>query len=306
MELAREGVVLAGVLTNPDSPRGRGGRPEPTDVSVVASLFGARGAQALRPVPQLKPEKLDALARKAVAALKPDLLVSFAYGRIFGPRFLSLFPFGGINIHPSLLPKFRGATPIPAVILACEQETGVTIQKLAPEMDAGDILAQEIIPLTGRETTASLSGTGAQKGAILLKEVMRSFIAGTLRAVPQEGAPSFCSRIAKEDGLIDWTLSAVEIDAHIRAYTPWPLSWTSCHGVNLFILEAAPYTGAFPAAGSSVPGAVLGAVKAAGILVQTGSGILAVTRLQHQAKKPLDWKSFLNGAKGFPGSVLGI
>jgi methionyl-tRNA formyltransferase len=253
----------------------------------------------------LKPEKLDAQAREAVAALKPDLLASFAYGRIFGPKFLSLFPLGGVNIHPSLLPKFRGATPIPAAILACEQETGVTIQKLVPETDAGDILAQEIIPLTGKETTASLSGVAAQKGAFLLKELIRSLIAGTLRAVPQEGAPSFCSRIAKEDGLIDWTLSAVEIDARIRAYTPWPLSWTSCQGQNLFILEAAPYAGALGAAESPVPGAVLGAGKAAGILIRTGSGILAVTRLQYQTKKPLDWRSFLNGAKGFAGSVLG-
>jgi methionyl-tRNA formyltransferase len=254
----------------------------------------------------LKPEKLDAPAREAAGALKPDLLASFAYGRIFGPKFLSLFPLGGINIHPSLLPKFRGASPIPAAILAGEQETGVTIQKLAPEMDAGDILARETFPLSGRETAASLSGTAARTGALLLKEVIRSFIAGTVRALPQEGAPSFCSRIAKEDGLIDWTLSAAALDARIRAYTPWPLSWTSCRGANLFILEAAPYAASSPAALGVAPGAVLGADKAAGILVQTGSGILAVTRLQYQTKKPLDWKSFLNGAKGFTGSVLGV
>jgi methionyl-tRNA formyltransferase len=303
MELAGEGIELAGILTNADSPRGRHGRSEPTEVSAAsASLSPLRLAKGLPPLPQLKPEKLDAAARNAVAALGADLLVSFAYGRIFGPKFLSLFLLGGLNIHPSLLPQFRGAAPIPAAILGGEKETGVTIQKLAPEMDAGDILAQERFPLTGKETTASLSEIAAQKGASLLKDAIRALAAGTIRLVPQEGPPSYCSLISKEAGLIDWNQGASVIDACIRAYTPWPLAWTVHRGMNLYLLEASPLEDSSPAAS---PGTVLGADKTRGILIQTGSGILAVTRLQYQTKKPLDWKSFLNGAKNLIGSLLG-
>jgi methionyl-tRNA formyltransferase len=167
----------------------------------------------------LKPEKLDATAREAVAALKPDLLVSFAYGRIFGPKFLALFPLGGINIHPSLLPKYRGPAPVPAVILGGETETGITIQRLAAEMDAGDILLQERFPLSGRETTEELSGIAARRVPALLRQVLVGLVRGDLRGKPQDHREaSYCSLISKEDGRIDWNRSAVDIDARI-----WPI-----------------------------------------------------------------------------------
>jgi methionyl-tRNA formyltransferase len=259
---------------------------------------------------QLKPEKLGRDAREAAAALAPDLLVSFAYGRLFGPRFLSLFPLGGINIHPSLLPKYRGASPIPAVILAGEKETGITIQYMAPEMDSGDILVQERFPLTGRETAASLSALAAEKSALLLPPLIRALAGGTVRAFPQKGEASYCSLISKDDGLIDWTLGARDIDARIRAYTPWPLAFTRHGDTALYILEAGvleagtPEAGT-PEAGEGRPGTVLSADKARGILIQTGAGLLAVSRLQYQTKKALFWKDFLNGAPGFIGARLG-
>jgi methionyl-tRNA formyltransferase len=287
-------IILAGLLTRADSPKGRSGRPDPTECAAAAQRLS---------IPILKPEKLDNAVREQTAVLKPDLLVSFAYGKIFGPQFLALFPLGGINIHPSLLPKYRGATPIPAAIINREPVTGITIQRLAAEMDSGDILMQEAVPLSGRETTADLSETMAHKAAELLPAAVRGIAGGTLRAQLQDnGAATYCSRIKKEDGLIDWNRSAAEIDAQIRAFDPWPLSWTMHGELMLFVLKAEALENGDNAA---APGRVLGKDKKKGILIQTGEGILAVSRLQYQTKKALEWQAFLNGARDFMGARLG-
>ena len=292
---------MAGLLTNPDSPKKRSGKPEPTD---CAAAF-----QRLSAAPVLKPEKLDGAARELVSALKPDLLVSFAYGKIFGPKFLALFPLGGINIHPSLLPKYRGPTPIPAAIINRETETGITIQKLAAEMDSGDILIQETVPLSGRETAGTLSETMAARAAELLPAALRGIAGETLPAREQDhGTAIYCSLILKENGIINWNLSAPEIDAQIRAYDPWPLSRTMHGDLELIILKAEAPEGKppLPPTGSRVlPGGVLGKDDKKGILIQTGDGILAVSALQYQTKKALDWKAFLNGARNFIGTRLG-
>lgn len=289
-----------GVLTNADSPRGRHGKLEPTEVGAAAEALSQEGAAGGRPsIPVLKPEKLDNKARAAIAALKPDLLVSFAYGRIFGPKFLSLFPMGGINIHPSLLPKYRGPTPIPQAILNRDTETGITIQRLAAEMDSGDILLQERIPLSGRETTASLSEELSRRAAALLPDTLRGIAAGTLSGRPQDhSVASYCGLLSKEDGRIDWTKSAAEIDAQIRAFTPWPLSWTMHGEQYLYILAAEMVSGAVS---ETTPGAILGIDRERGILIQTGDGILAVTMLQYRTKKALEWRAFLNGVRDFTG-----
>ena len=312
LEMEGKAVILTGLLTNPDSRRGRHGQLEPTDVSAAASaLDQIRLEKGLRPIIQLKCEKLDTKARNEVAGLSPDLLVSFAYGRIFGPRFLALFPLGGINIHPSLLPKYRGASPIPAVILAREKETGVCIQRLAEEMDAGEILTMERFALSGRETTFSLSETVSQKAAILLRELLPDFAVKAAAARPQEGEVTYCSQVEKEAGLIDWNKSAIEIETQIRAYTPWPLSFTRLGKETLYILEAQSpesYNETFPPerlTWGEIPGTVLAIDKKLGILIQTGDGILIVTRLQWQAKKALNWKEFSNGVRDFVGSKLG-
>jgi len=310
MELNGEGVVLSGLLTNPDRPRGHG-QAEPSDVSVAAALRDAdRKESGLPPIVQLKSEKLDGHAREQVAALSPDILVSFAYGRIFGPRFLALFPLGGVNIHPSLLPKYRGASPIPAVILAGEKKTGVCIQLLAAEMDAGDIIAEASLELSARETTQSLSEVSAITAAHLLRELLRDvcragedFASRIAAARPQEGEAVYCRQIKKEDGLIDWSKSAAQIDAQIRAYTPWPLSFTCRGNDTLIILEAEALEPSQSIA--AAPGTVLGTDKSRGILVQTGDGILAVSRLQWRTKKALDWKAFCNGERDFIGERLG-
>jgi methionyl-tRNA formyltransferase len=298
--------TLAGVLTNPDKPRGRSGVCEATEVAAASERYRAAFAEAgLRSFAVLKPETLGEQAREETAALRPDLLVCFAYGRIFGPKFMSLFPLGGINIHPSLLPKYRGASPIQEAVLNGDGFTGVSIQMIAPEMDTGNLLAQKTIALDGRETTESLSIRAAETAAALLGETLdRIAKAGNAGAgTPQEGEASYCSRIEKKSGVIDWNQGAGVIDRRIRAFTPWPLARTGHNGQILYILEAAPFAGQ-TAGNGALPGQVLGTDKKNGILIQTGDGILAVSRLQYQARKALSWEAFLNGARDFTGSRL--
>ena len=298
--LGPSGIELVGVLTNPDRPGRRGGKPEPSPVSAAASLLSeTRGG--LPPIPRFKPERLDCATLDLFADSAPDLLVSFAYGHIFSPEVLARFPLGGINIHPSLLPRHRGATPIQAAILNRDLETGVTIQTLAPEPDHGDILAQEKIPLCGRETTACLSRLAGEKAAVLLSRALPHIRDHGLDGVPQQGEVSYCSRIRKEDGVIDWSLSALQIDARVRAFTPWPLSWTRHKDRRLYVLEAAPVD----TKADGPAGAVLGVDRERGILVRTGEGAVFLTRLQYESKKALDFRSFLNGAGDILGAVLG-
>jgi methionyl-tRNA formyltransferase len=302
LEGAAGGFELAGILSSPDSPRGRHGKPEPAELAAAAAALAPRFREAGLPPPALlKPERLGGEARALAGALKPDLLISFAYGRIFGPKFLALFPLGGINIHPSLLPAYRGPSPISQAILNRDRETGISIQRLALEMDQGDILAREAFPLEGTETAAALSGEMARRAALLLPRVLRGLAAGTLEALPQDGGKaSYCRLLSREDGRIDWGGGAPDIEAQIRAYTPWPLSWTLDGDQRLYILKAGAVSG-----GEGAPGTVLDVDRERGILVQTGEGRLAVSVLQYGARKALGWKDFLNGARGFIGRRLG-
>ncbi len=283
---------IVGVLTNPPSTKGRHHELIPTDTGIAAAELG---------LPVLTPEHLDQAVRDQVASLKPDMLVCFAYGKIFGPKFLSLFSQGGINYHPSLLPLYRGCAPAQAAILNRESVTGLTVQRLALGMDEGDILVQEELPLSGTETAGSLLDDAAARGAELLVRAIDALAAGTAHPVPQDGSKAtYCTMLKKEDGRIDWTQSAADIDARIRAYSPWPGAFTSAGGVQLKLLKAAVYNGSND--GSAGPGTVIGVDKKAGILIQTGCGVLAVTELQWQAKKAMDFKAFLNGTKNFEGT----
>jgi methionyl-tRNA formyltransferase len=286
---------------------------------VAAALLALEGRferAGGRPPPVFKPEKLGAAVRAEIGALKPDLLISFAYGRIFGPKFLALFPLGGINVHPSLLPAYRGPSPIPQAILNGDRETGISVQRLVPEMDCGDILAREVFPLTGRETAATLAADMARRAARLLPGVVRDIAAGLARGRPQDPEKaSYCGLLSREDGRVNWNLSARRIEARVRAYTPWPLSWTTDGdradgGRRLYIIRAdcadgAGRTGkADRADAAPAPGTVLGVDKERGILVQTGDGVLVLTALQYEGKKVLAWRDFLNGARNFTGRRL--
>ena len=291
---------IVGVLTAPDRTAGRGRKLLPPPVKSRAAELG---------LPVLQPEQLRTQARAEVERLQPELLVCVAYGKFFGPKFLELFPAGAVNLHPSLLPRYRGPSPLPAPILNGDSETGVTVQDVALEMDAGDIFAQRAAHLTGTETAGALSERLAPVGAELLLEVADSIADGTAHPVPQdESQATFTTLISKSDGEIQWERPAVEIERAVRAYQPWPLAWTTFDGQRLNILGAEPVPGAGSrSAGGDTPapGAVLRVDTARGILVETGNGQLALTRLQLQSRKALSWDSFLNGVHSFIGAVLG-
>lgn len=291
---------LVGVLTNPPAPAGRGMPMRPSPVA-------ARAAELHPLLPILEPERLGPAEREAVAALRAEALVVYAYGRIFGPKFLGLFPRGGVNAHPSLLPRWRGCAPIPYAIMHRDTETGLSVQRIVREMDAGDILARTRISLRGDETTASLSAWAAAEGARLLSSVLADMEAGRERGEPQDpAAASYCAAIRKDDGLVDWSMAAADIHARLRAFTPWPGLWTSLGGRRLAVLEAKPVSvGGRRAGAAAVPGAVLHVDKSEGIMVQTGEGALALLRLQLEGKKALPFKDFANGNRGLEGSVLG-
>ena len=300
---------IVGVLTNPESAQGRGKEILPTAVEAAAREKLGAG------LPILKPERLDAAARAAIAALAPDILVAFAYGKIFGPKFLALFPRGGINVHPSLLPRHRGSSPIQQAILDRDAETGVSVQALALEMDSGGLYAVERFPLSGGETAAALSDRCALIGARLAAAVLDDIESGRASPRPQEGTPTYCRKIAKEDGLIDWTEPAAAIGAKIRAFNPWPQAYSFLDGRRLNLLEAAPVAeAAAPGAASAAsgeasgqalpnppPGTIIGMDKALGIVVATGEGCLALRKLQFAAKKALAYKEFANGLRGLAG-----
>jgi len=293
------GFEIAGVLTNPPSTRGRHSELIPTEVCSVAKENGIQVFEF---------DHLMADAREAIAPLGCDLLVSFDYGRIFGPKFLALFPLGGINLHPSALPLYRGCTPVPAAILNGDKQLGITVQKLALKTDEGDILGQAFVDLDVTETTLSLmDGDGTKSvvtetGAELIIEVLKKASAeGRLDGKVQEGESSYTPFIKKEDGIIDWALSAEIINRRIRAYTPWPSCSCDFNGTKLTILKA----GISTEKTSEPQGTVLPYRKAVGIEIACGDGsILIAKELQLQGKKAMDYKSFLNGARNFIGSVL--
>lgn len=299
--LASPDIDIVGVLTNPPSPQGRSKALVPTPVAQATEEFNQ---QCNRCIPVLTPEKLNEEARNQVTALNPDILVCFAYGKIFGPKFLALFARGGINIHPSLLPKYRGCAPVPAAILNRDAQTGITVQRLAMQMDSGDILAQVRLPLDGTETADSLLAHCASLSGKIVIDVLKKIESGSDSAVAQNNDDAtYCEMLKKEDGLIDWNKSALEIDAQIRAFFSWPGTFTNANGVPLRIHAATVYD-TNTESSQNKPGTVLGTDKKSGILVQTGNGVLAITNLQWQAKKAMNWKDFMNGTRNFIGTVL--
>ncbi|MCG8452172.1 MAG: methionyl-tRNA formyltransferase [Spirochaetales bacterium] len=285
---------VVGVLTAPDRKAGRGRSLQPSPVKACALELG---------LSVLQPPRLGAQAREEAATLQADLLVVFAYGRIFGPKFLSLFPQGAINMHPSALPQFRGPSPISAALLAGLETTALTVQDVALEMDSGDILAQDPFLILPEDTTASLTLRVAQEAAPVLCRVVGQFVEGTAVRQPQNHEEAtYCHLVKKEDGLVDWNSSAAEIERCIRAYSPWPKARTPFAGGDLALLEAQ----VLPAQKTEdAPGTVLGVDNSLGILIQTGDGVLAVTRLQAPARKPLGFREFLNGLDLEAGTRLG-
>lgn len=286
---------IVGVLTNPDRGSGRGRGLTCCPVKLKADELG---------ITSFQPEVIDSAFIDEVKSLGAEILAVVAFGKIFKKEFIDIFPKGGLNVHPSLLPKFRGASPIQSALLSGDAETGVSIQRLALKMDSGALLKQERYAYKGDETGDSLTTYFAERGAELLSGVITAIEEGSAEEIEQNNDDAtYCTYINKEDGKIDWNDSAEAIERRLRAFTPWPGIFTSYDGRKLNIIEANLFKSDLEE--DAVPGKVVGIDKNNGILIKTGDGILSVQKLQLQSKKALDWKSFLNGVKEFSEAQLG-
>ncbi len=287
---------VVGVLTNPDRPAGRGRTLEAPPIKQEALKLG---------IPVLQFDRLKKDARDEVVKLAPNLLISFACSHYFGPMFLNLFSFGAMNIHPSLLPKYRGSAPIQFALLNDEEQTGISIQRIAAEIDSGNILASETIDLDGTETTAQLTDRVALQVPDVLLKTLAKMCAGEIVEKEQEHAEATFSRLlTKEDGLIDWKQSARMIHCKVRAFLPWPRAVTTFEGTPLAITGVSGCE-SDPAVSDIEPGTVTAFIKGKGLAVVCGDGIVYISRLQLAKKKEMDSASFVNGNPQIVGSVLG-
>lgn len=291
--LASSHDVVA-VLTQPDRPAGRGRRLQAGPVKQVAVAAG---------VPVLQPATLaDSDIQSQLERLQPDLLVVVAYGLLLPPQVLALPTAGCVNVHASLLPRWRGASPIQMAVLAGDESTGVCIMQMDAGLDTGPVYACEQLTIGRTETAGELHDRLAVLGGKLLGTCLDPILAGELQPEPQsdEGV-TYAARLRKIDAVIDWQQSAVSIDRAIRAYIPWPVAQTTLHGTQLRCWSAE--VAARAADRRAEPGAVLG-VNDAGILVQTGDGVLLLTEVQAPGRKRLAANLFAN-AGSVSGAVLG-
>jgi len=284
---------VVAVVTQPDRPAGRGRRLEPPPVKRLALEEG---------LPVLQPERVSAdESVAALAALEPDVIVIAAFGQILRQRVLDVPKRGALNVHASLLPKYRGAAPIPAAIIAGERETGVTIMEVVRALDAGPVVAQRAIPIDPADTTGTLTGKLAQLGGDLLSETLEPWVAGTLRAEPQdESRATYAAQVRREDARLDWRLPAEDLWRRVRAYNPWPVAFTELDGTIIRVLEATP----LDIEPEGPPGRVF-TLDGGGFAVRCGRGSLAVVKAQRPGGRPLPAAEFLRGLRDLPGRVLG-
>jgi methionyl-tRNA formyltransferase len=282
--LARAGHEIAAVVAQPDRPAGRG-----QALREPATKAWARG----RGVRVLQPEKVrDGKLAAELAALRPDVLAVAAYGRILGKDLLDLAPHGAVNVHGSLLPRYRGAAPIQWAVANGEAETGVSIMQMDEGLDTGDVLLQRALAIGPDETAEALSPRLAAVGAAALVEALALAEAGALVPVRQDPARATLAPIlTKEDGRIDWTCPASAIAARLRGFSPWPGAWTTLEGRVVKILEARAEEAA-----AGRPGEARRSGR--GLAVACGGGTaLAIARLQPEGRAPQDGLAFLNGLR---------
>jgi methionyl-tRNA formyltransferase len=286
--LERAGHALVTVVAQPDRPAGRGQALREPATKVWAR---ARG------VPVLQPEKVrDGTLAAALRALAPDALVVAAYGRILGKDLLALAPHGAINVHGSLLPRWRGAAPIQWSVAEGERETGVTIMQMDEGLDTGDILLQRALELREDDTSETLAPRLAALGGEALVEALRLLEAGALVPVRQDPAQATLARILeKEDGRVAWSSPAPRISDRLRGFTPWPGAFTTLEGRTLKVLEARPAADVAPPAGEPGEAEV---VPGRGLSVACGGGTaLLVTRVQLEGRPAQSALDLANGLR---------
>ncbi len=293
-----QGPYRLTVITQPDRPSGRGGKQTPPPVKIAAQELD---------LPILQPVSLkDPDFRGRLASIKPELTVLVAYGEYLALSLLDLPAHGSINLHPSLLPRWRGSTPIQSPILEGDSVTGVTIIRMDRGLDTGPIIAQKKVPLAHDETYKRLSEQLAQLGATLLVETIPGWLTGQIRAVPQPEEGVTLSRIlTREDGLIDWKMSAEQIWRRVRALQPWPGTYTTWLDRTIKVLQA--QTVQLGEEQAQVPGTVqvVRQGKTRRLLVWTGSGTLELQQVQLTGKAPVEAQALLTGYPQIEGSVLG-
>lgn len=269
------GHEIAGVYTQPDRPAGRGRRLTASPVAQRAAALG---------LPVFKPERLRGEAEQAaLRALAPEAMVVVAYGLILPQAVLDIPPRGCLNIHASLLPRWRGAAPIARAIEAGDRETGVTIMRMDAGLDTGPMLLRESVPIGETTTAASLHEALAALGARLIVAALAGLEDGSVRETPQpaEGA-SYAKKLDKDEARVDWTQPAATVARRIRAFNPAPVAWSELDGERLRFFEAAALAG--PA--GAEPGRIV-AADAQGITVAAGDGLVRLQRLQWPGGKPL-------------------
>lgn len=281
--LLRSRHVVAGVVTQPDRPRGRGRKRLEAPVKALAAAAG---------VPTLQPQRLkDAVFLEDLMALRADLGVVAAYGKILTDQVLAIPTHGFVNVHASLLPRYRGAAPVHRAVIAGERETGVTIMRVVQALDAGPMLANVRRRIDADETSAEVEYELARLGAALLVAALDDLAAGRIQERPQDDSQAtYAYKLQKEEGLIDWRWTAERLHNLIRGLHPWPHAFTFLGPRRLIVRRSRWSPEPSPAAAGTV-------VEAAGdrLAVATGSGILAITDIQSEGKRPMSAREFLAG-----------
>ena len=301
--LLSAGCRIVGVYTQPDKPRGRGRAQE---APPVKSFALTQDIDVFQPV-SLRRDDIQ----RELAALSPDVIVVAAYGKILPAEVLKLPPHGCINVHPSLLPRYRGPSPVASVILEGDGCTGTTIMLMDEGTDTGPVLTSRSVPIDpGNVTTGSLTPLLFQLGGELLKEALSPWIRGEVKAEPQnQSQATLTKKLEKRDGEARWETSAEELERRLRAFTPWPGLFTYWKGKLLKIISAAPLSSLSSGGGVSweanEPGLVVPLEEpdiAAGVV--TGKGVLGLRRLQLEGRRPASSQEFIQGYGDFLASKL--
>ncbi|MDQ7843245.1 MAG: methionyl-tRNA formyltransferase [Armatimonadota bacterium] len=293
LQVLLETCSVVAVVTQPDRPRGRG---RVLAAPPVARAARERGLPVLQPARLKSPEVVEQLR-----SLHPDLIVTAAYGKIIPKEILDLPPLGAINVHPSLLPKHRGASPISAAILHGETTTGVTILFQSMELDAGDIILQRVVPIAPEDTARTLEAKLAAVGAEALAEALRLIAEGRAPRIPQDHAlASYAGKLEKVHGRIDWTRPAHELVSLVRAMDPWPSAYTWHRGrlLKVWRAQAEP--------GKGAPGTVVEIRRGDGFTVGTGAGLLLILEVQPESGRRMSAGEFARGARLRVGEVLAM
>lgn len=290
--LLKNGADVCAVVTQPDRIKGRGHKLSQPPVKEIAIAEG---------IPVLQPDsiKTDDFYRE-LSTYRPESIIVVAYGKIIPPPLLSLPPMGCINVHASVLPKYRGAAPIQWALINGEKRTGVTTMMMDEGMDTGDILMQDEMEIQKEDNAMTLSAKLSERGAALLVKTMHALYAGTVKPSPQSGEPTYAPPLRKESGRVDWSLTADEINNLIRGTFPWPGAYFYHHDERVVIMKAGIADSDYRNSPARIE-----SIRGNGITVATGKGLLTISEVRPQGKQTMDASSFARGRRLEEGSYLG-